>query len=379
MEYVVEVCRLASVEEPHLVWWLNSKSESTRRQRLHGWRLWQEFCVENEVGPEGLATLVNPAITISRFIKANDEMNTPFYLIKESMTAIKELLEIANPNSLLLLRDSIIVKQSLQGAMTGVVKGTRYRQIWKLEVMLQFVARGPPTEELGGKDLMARAAFLFMVFIPCRPVGMWRMDVSGERWAEDGLSVEVPAREKTNHGKEVTMLAIRQGTVPNLCPLKAYKRLKEGARARETGGALWCSEQGALYKQPSFISRLIKALLMAAGVPAHFPAYSVRHALIIFLFALGWSEIRVNAFTGHSNNSHTAVTHYFHLDEKWLGKEIGRAVPQEVAVQAEDVIRKDNRVARLESGEDVEAEEKQKEMGVVGMEVDWLGKAEGGK
>jgi hypothetical protein len=341
--------------------------------------MWQEFCGETEEGPEGLATLVTSAITISRFIQANDEMNTPFYLIKESMTAIKELLEIAHPNSLLLLRDSIIVRQSLQGAMSGVVKGTRYRQIWKLEVMLRFMAGGPPTEELGWRNLMARAAFLFMFFIPCRPVGMWRMDVSGKRWAEDGLPVEVPAREKTNHGKEVTMLVIRQGTVPNLCPLKAYKRLKDGARDRGTGGTLWYSEQGALYKQPSFISRLIKALLMAAGVPAHFPAYLVKHARITFLFALGWSEIRVNAFTGHSNNSHAVVAHYFHLDEKWLGREIQRAVPQEVAVQAEDVIRRDNRVARLESGEDVEAEERQKEMGMVGMEVDWLGKDKGGE
>jgi hypothetical protein len=30
---------------------------------------------------------------------------------------------------------------------------------------------------------------------------MWKMDVSRERWAEDGQSVEVPTKEKTNHGR----------------------------------------------------------------------------------------------------------------------------------------------------------------------------------
>jgi hypothetical protein len=345
------------MEESYLVWWFEVKGESIRRKRLHGWRLWQAFSVENEVWPERLGRLENPAMTISLFVKASDEMNTPFYLIRESMTAIRELLEIANPNLLLLLKDSLLIKQSLRGAMTGVVRGTKYRTIWKLEVMLQYVARGQPTEKLGWKDLMARAAFLFMVFIPCRPVGMWRMDVTGEKWAEDESWVEVPAREKTNHGKEVTILVIRKGNIPNLCPLKAYRLLKSGAKQRGLRGALWCSELGVPYKQPSFISQLIKALLTAAGVPAHFPAYSVRHALITLLFALGWSEIQVNAFTGHSNNSHTALNHYFHLDEKWLGKEIERAVPQEVAVAAEDVIKKDNRVERLENGEEPEAEE----------------------
>jgi hypothetical protein len=31
-------------------------------------------------------------------------------------------------------------------------------------------------------------------------------------------------------------------------------------------------------------------------------------------------EMEVNAFTGHSNNSHTSLNYYYHLDKNWAGK-----------------------------------------------------------
>jgi hypothetical protein len=82
-------------------------------------------------------------------------------------------------------------------------------------VVLEYIKKGPPSEELPRKELMGITAFLMMVLLPCRPVGTCRMDVSGEKWAEDGNSVEVPTREKTNHGKGQTVLVIRRCSVAN--------------------------------------------------------------------------------------------------------------------------------------------------------------------
>jgi hypothetical protein len=80
--------------------------------------------------------------------------------------------------------------------------------------------------------------------------------------------------------------------------------------------------------------RLLKTLLWAAGIPDVFAAYSFRHALITCLFAREHSE--VNAYTGHSNNSHTALSHYFHLDNRRLGREIAlsgvKAMPEAAAL-----------------------------------------------
>jgi hypothetical protein len=74
-----------------------------------------------------------------------------------------------------------------------------------------------------------------------------------------------------------------------------------------------------------------------------------------FLLRLGFSEVEVNAYTGHSNNSHTALSHYFHLDGNWAGRRIVQEALKEVPEKAEEIIERDNRVQREEDGEELDA------------------------
>jgi integrase len=53
-----------------------------------------------------------------------------------------------------------------------------------------------------------------------------------------------------------------------------------------------------------------------------YTAYSFRHSLIQALFDAGLDELQVNAYTGHSNNSHTAANYYYHVDKAWAGDRI---------------------------------------------------------
>jgi hypothetical protein len=46
--------------------------------------------------------------------------------------------------------------------------------------MLKFIREGKPSEFLAWLDLMCRAAALFMILTPCRPVGMWRINPDKE-------------------------------------------------------------------------------------------------------------------------------------------------------------------------------------------------------
>jgi hypothetical protein len=203
---------------------------------------------------------------------------------------------------------------------------------------------------------MARSAALFMIFIPCRPVGAWRIDPRLEKWAEDGSSVELLAKEKTNFGKGSTALLIRKGTIPNLCPLVAYRVLRRKAIAKGLVGTLWGSKSGTPYKQAAALSRLLKDLLKAAGIPLMYTAYSIRHALITALFNMGLKEQEVNAYTGHSNNAHTALTNYFHLDENWVGRSlVGVAAEVQVSDQAAQFIEQDNQQLQGELHEGEEA------------------------
>jgi hypothetical protein len=117
--------------------------------------------------------------------------------------------------------------------------------------------------------------------------------------------------------------------------------------------SLWCTKLRKLYTQPSLISREVKALLMEAGINRHFPAYSASHALIMFLLWVGFSEVEVYAYYGHSNNFHTAISHCFHLDGNWAGKRIVQEALKEVPEKAEGII-EDNRLQREEEGKEPE-------------------------
>jgi hypothetical protein len=235
-----------------------------------------------------------------------------------------------------------------------MVRGARYREIWDLTVPFDYIRKGPPSDQLPLKQLRGRLAFLLMTLVPSRPVGIWRMEVERERWAEDGKSVEVPTKEQTTHGRQGTVLVIRDCEVENWSPLFCYKLARARAAKDGVPNLLWYTEEGKPYKQASIISREVKNLMVEGGIDRKFPAYSSRHALITLLFKLGFSEVEVNAFTGHSNNSHTALNHYFHLDGNWAGKRIVQEALKHAPEVAERVIEEDNRIQRVEEGEEPE-------------------------
>ena len=184
----------------------------------------------------------------------------------------------------------------------------------------------PETESLDGSDLMARAAALFMIFIPCRPFAMLRMNADRAVWRTEEKILVVPSREKTDKGRGSTELAIRQMTDEQLRHLRAFRLQRRQAQRPGSGACLFCSDDGSPYKRTSSISKLLRQLMTAAGIPRRFVAYSIRHALITALFNAGLGGEEVNAYTGHSHNAHTALTSYFHLNSQWISHALASAV-----------------------------------------------------
>ena len=58
MAFIVEVAKLAGMKEDHLEWWWSKMPESSRRKRLHGWRMWHDYCVKNDYHPACELSLV---------------------------------------------------------------------------------------------------------------------------------------------------------------------------------------------------------------------------------------------------------------------------------------------------------------------------------
>jgi site-specific recombinase XerD len=66
--------------------------------------------------------------------------------------------------------------------------------------------------------------------------------------------------------------------------------LNHRAEGLGTNDSLFCSNDGKPYGQSAQLSRLLKQLLVDAGIDRKYPAYSTRHALIMALFDAGLNE-----------------------------------------------------------------------------------------
>jgi hypothetical protein len=127
---------------------------------------------------------------------------------------------------------------------------------------------------------MARAAAIFMIFVPLRPVGMWRINPNAEKRTAGVLSIEVFTREKMDGFKGGSVIVIRTLKDKKLCPLTICHLLKKCTIAKGYKDCLWCSASGKPFEPQDRICKLLKELLLNAGIPSRFTAYSIRHAMI---------------------------------------------------------------------------------------------------
>jgi hypothetical protein len=148
------------------------------------------------------------------------------------------------------------------------------------------------------------------------------MNTAKTRVRATDRSYIVPAREKTNFGRDVTELVFRHANETNLSAAWYYEVGIQRAISLGCLDALFCSDKGIPYLSPDVLCKGMTELLYVMGIVGY-TSYSFRHSLIQALFDAGLTETQVNANTGHSNKSHTAVTWYYHLDKHWAALPTG--------------------------------------------------------
>jgi hypothetical protein len=311
MAFAIEVCRIAGMKEHVLYFWFGRRGEGARKARLHGWRLWHAYCVENDYSVRTMTDPgCNPEMMLAEFMIDMDRQGVKDYRIREARLAVFELFEFVQGDKFPRIVAGMthgLLKQVSAALTSKVNRAPRYHDIWPLGVLLRFIRSDSPAESLSGSELMARTAALSMIFISCRPLAMTRMDCARARWAEKGHVLIILAKERMDRGKGYTELVLRRIDNESLYPPRHYLLLERRARRLGAGGSLFCSEDGKPYAQSAQLSKLLKQLLLKAGINRKYPAYSIRHALITALLDAGLSESQVDAYTGHSNNAHTAA------------------------------------------------------------------------
>jgi hypothetical protein len=248
MAFVIEVCRRSNMKEYVLNFRFARRTEGVRKAWLHGWRLWYTNCVGNDYPVETMTSpQCDPVMLFGLFLISIDRQVVKDYRIREAKLAVLELFEFVQRDKfgdLVASCASGFLKMVSVTVSSKVHRAARYHDIWPLRLLLQHIQNGAPAEQLDGTKLMARTAVLMMIFIPCRPVAMIRMDWSRVRWIEAGSVLLVPAQEKMDRGRGYTELVIRKIEIEALCPLRHALLLKQRAEGLGTNDSLFCSDDG---------------------------------------------------------------------------------------------------------------------------------------
>jgi hypothetical protein len=229
-KFIVTIFEYSGVGERTMVNRFTGISEAAMRSKLHGWLLWAEFCKELKITPEHMRSVANPACVVSEFVNRMYEDDVSETKKREAMPAVYELFDVIRNDAN--LGNNTWLKGVLRSCTTAVKKQSKYRDIWDLGLLLDYLRELKPPEQAGWSDLMMRTAAIFMVFVPLRPAAMLRLDPRTVVKSKLGRSIEVTTCDKTDARRALTKVVIRPLEDIRLCPLKHFSLLVAGAKAR---------------------------------------------------------------------------------------------------------------------------------------------------
>jgi hypothetical protein len=336
MRAVVRACWNAGMQRKAMHKWFLESGESHRRSRLRGWRAWLAFCKGRSIDPGALKPSQNPEQLFASFLVWMDQPgHVKKHVKKDAPPAVQELFDMLRLG--VKLNENAVIRTIRRNINSDVKAAPKDTVIWPLSIFFNYANTCPDPEKQPWLDLEGLAAAIFMVLLPCRPIALVRIDPSRARVRKSDNAVIAPAQEKTDSGKSRTELVFRNSPNPRTSTRFFYDILLRRALSLDVDDALFCSDKGQKYKRSDSILNALVRLLERMGVFG-FTGYSFRHSLIQALFDAGLDEKQVNAYTGHSNNSHTALNYYFHLDKCWAGQKIQGTDRVPLSLQAQHAI-----------------------------------------
>jgi integrase len=210
----------------------------------------------------------------------------------------------------------------------------RYDTIWDINLLLRWLREqwGNNTA-LADRDLQTKAMLLVMIFSACRLAELARM----ERPEEGGTQeTAVVLRTVTKQFQETKRrIVMRRLAGQALCPVEAVNVWRHRSEAvggeqlffgfRYDAEGQRMGEECQPLSTAGICARFLR-VMSDAGLPSHFTAYSVKHAVVTKLFKLGATEEQVNAYGGWAQGSRTARQWYdiATLEQDWLGAKLRR-------------------------------------------------------
>jgi hypothetical protein len=295
--------------------------EGTRKNRLNGWLLVQQFCASEGIDAKAFETKSNPVTLFADLRGDMKEKRISDHLRETARPAMQALLDVLGKD--VKLTSNSWLNTLFNNASTKIKRGPKYFTIWKLNAILSRIVALFPPDNLPWQQLISITGAIFLILVPCGTIALIRIDPTEASIDEEDGSVTVVTKEKTDEGGSRSTLCIRRRPEQPLSPRYYFDLLNNRSKRLGYPTALFVSDAGKPYTRSDSIAKSMGRLMLESGInTAKYKPYSIRHAMINELINSGMDEKQVNAYTGHSYNYHTAFKWYYHLDPNWAGSKL---------------------------------------------------------
>jgi site-specific recombinase XerD len=272
---------------------------TTFRKMRHSWRLLAEFLQTENKTP--LDLLGEHAQTIAANFKAyaaSKYAHGATEAVLSHTTVLLSVFEKGGATLHKLLNRAIHRKQPK--------RARKHSTMWDVKDLINWIRQTyPDNTTLSTGDLLKKTIVLTMIFSASRITELSKITVHSEDVREDVIRLDTNIKTRLEEHQWMTFYPLRDKGV---CPHAAIRE--------------WLSRRGCsslvLFTDPTTqrplsvaaISSILRTAMRQAGVGDMFAPYSIKHAVITFLFAQGVPEAQINEFGRWSVSSRVAFQHY---------------------------------------------------------------------
>jgi integrase len=286
----------------------------TFRKMRHSWRLLSDFL---KAGSTSFTALLqaDAYITANNFKAEYEATHTTSIEALFSHTNV--IVDVFNPNGAKL---SALVSKAVKRKHPR--SGRRYRTMWDIRTLLNFIATKMTTNaDLSGADLLIKTLALTMIYSACRLSELARMTVNPKQVTPTGLRVETNLKTSLETQDHIMFYPVED---ERICP---HAALRDWLGRNAQGAALFTHHATHAPMTATMIAVMLRELMTRAGISEEYGPYSIKHAVITFLFSEGAEEAQINEFGRWSIASRVPSSYYRVATPRrhWLGYKLAEA------------------------------------------------------
>ncbi|KAA6392261.1 MAG: hypothetical protein EZS28_012210 [Streblomastix strix] len=258
--------------------------------------------------PDYLLDLDQPQIFMANYLEDAISQKCSDNSVKNQRCALAVLLKFMGYSEQQIHSD--LVKQLMRKIRMRLRQTDKEKQIWDLDILLNYIKQQVPLLEQGLLSIQQRraiAATLVMVFTVARLAELYRATLLST--SDDEYIIQTTILKSPQRIAEFKICKIPD---ERICPLRWFKSwfAEREPDIPNKAQELWRISQTERYIQADDLSKAIRAVMQSAGISKTYSVTSIRAAAITKLLKFNVSSVKVDRFTHHSDTASTVRQYY---------------------------------------------------------------------